>query len=72
MTDEKMKQDGRQNNGGHSTAGHAGRKPADDPKISKTVALTASDWAYLDNPKNGKSRGEIISRLIDADMQKHK
>ena len=64
MTDEKMKQDGRQNNGGHSTAGHAGRPRAYDPKISKTVALTASDWAYLDNPKNGKSRGEIISRLI--------
>lgn len=69
-TDKKNKQDGRRNNGGHSTAGHAGRKPVDDPKISKTVSLTASDWAYLDDPENGKSRGEVISQLIDSAQSK--
>ena len=67
---KSQKIDGRRNNGGHSTAGHAGRKPVANPKISKTVSLTASDWAYLDDPENGKSRGEIVSRLIDSAQSK--
>ena len=55
------KQDGRRNNGGHK---NAGRKPVENPKRSGSLRLSQEDWDWLDNPANGKSRGEILSRLI--------
>ena len=56
-----IKQDGRKNNGGHK---NAGRKPIKNPKRTGSMRLSDDDWAWLDDPANGKSRGEIVSRLI--------
>lgn len=55
------KKDGRKNNGGHK---NAGRKPIKNPKRTGSMRLSDADWAWLDNPANGKSRGEIVSRFI--------
>ena len=56
-----IKQDGRKNNGGHK---NAGRKPMKNPKRTGSMRLSDADWAWLDDPANGKSRGEIVSRFI--------
>lgn len=56
--------DGRKNNGGHSTAGKAGRKPAEAPRITGSVGLPADEWRWIDDNKNWESRGKVISRLI--------
>ena len=56
-----IKQDGRKNNGGHK---NAGRKPIKNPKRTGSMRLSDDDWAWLDDPANGKSRGEIVNRLI--------
>lgn len=57
------KQDGRKNNGGHSTKGHAGRPPQADPIKSKTIGLRQSGWDFLDN--HGQARGATVQMLID-------
>ena len=57
-----IKQDGRKNNGGHK---NAGRKPMKNPKRTGSMRLSDDDWSWLDDPANGKSRGEIVRRFID-------
>lgn len=59
--EKPIKQDGRKNNGGHK---NAGRKPIKNPKRTGSMRLSDDDWLWLDDPANGKSRGEIVSRFI--------
>ena len=56
------KQDGRKNNGGHSTAGKAGRPKITDRKVSKTVAMRKWAWDYIDSV--GLARGDVVMDLI--------
>ena len=64
--------DKRAKNGGHSTAGKAGRPTITDRKVSKTVAMRQWAWDWLDDPKNGAARGDIIEQLISDKIQQQK
>lgn len=56
--------DRRAQNGGHSTAGKAGRPKEPDRKSSKSIAMRQWAWDWLDDPKNGAARGVVIEQLI--------
>ena len=54
--------DKRATNGGHSTAGKAGRPTIADRKVSKTVAMRKWAWDYIDSV--GVARGDVVMDLI--------